>query len=74
MDIKEFIEKFAECIDVSEIGELTPETKFHDLDEWSSLSVMLAIVFFDEEFDKQVSNAEIREAQTIQDLYSLATD
>ena len=74
MNIKEFIEKFAECIDVSDIDALTPETKFHDLDEWSSLSVMLAIVFFDEEFGKQVSNTEIREAQTIQDLYSLAID
>ena len=74
MDIKEFIEKFAECIDVSDIDALTPETKFHDLDEWSSLSVMLTIVFFDEEFDKQVSNTEIREALTIQDLYRLAAD
>ncbi len=74
MDIQEFIVKFADCIDVENVESLTPETLFHDLDEWSSLSVMLTIVFFDEEFGKQLSNTEIREAKTIQNLYELSID
>ena len=74
MDIQEFIVKFADCIDVENVESLTPETLFHDLDEWSSLSVMLTIVFFDEEFGKQLSNTEIREAKTIQNLYELLID
>lgn len=74
MDIKEFIEKFAEAIEVENVEALTPETTFHDLDEWSSISVMLLIAFFDEEFDKELSNASIKEAGTIQDLYNIATE
>ncbi len=73
MDIKEFISKFAEAIEVEDVEGLTTETNFHELDEWSSLSVMLVIAFFDEEFDKQIGDMEIRQATTIQDLYNLAT-
>lgn len=73
MEIKEFIEKFAEAIEVENVDALTPEMAFRDLDEWSSLSVMLTIAFMDEEFDKQVSNTDIKAAQTIQDLFDLAT-
>ena len=71
--MKEFIEKFAEAIEVEDVDALTPETKFHDLDEWSSLSVMLTIALFDEEYDKQIGEKEIRESETIQDLYDKAT-
>ncbi len=73
MEIKEFIEKFAEAIEVENAEALTAETDFHELEEWSSLSVMLVIAFFDEEFDKQVGDKEIRQATTIQDLYNIAT-
>ena len=73
MDIKEFIKSFAEVIEVEDVEALTPETEFHDLDEWSSISVILVIAFLDEQFDKQVNNIAIREASTIQDLYDLAT-
>ena len=52
MDLKEFIEKFAEVIEVEDVESLNGDTDFRDLDEWSSLSVMLLVAFFDEEFEK----------------------
>ena len=72
MDIKEFIEKFAEAIEVEEAEMLTPETQFRDLDEWSSLSVMLLIAFYDEEFEKELTQDQIKASKTIEDLYNLA--
>lgn len=72
MEIKEFIEKFGEAIEVENIEALTAETCFRDLEEWSSLSIMILIAFYDEEFDKQIGDAEIKKSQTIQDLYNLA--
>lgn len=74
MDIKSFINSFAEVLEVENVEALTPETEFHDLDEWSSLSVIIVITFLDEKFDKQVDNVAIRKAETIQDLYDLATE
>lgn len=73
MEIKEFIEKFAEAIEVEDVEALTPETEFHEMEEWSSISVMLLIAFFDEEFGKELTNAAIKQAITINDLYSIAT-
>lgn len=72
MEIKEFIEKFAEAVEVENVEALTAETKFRDLEEWSSLSVMLLIAFYDEEFEKELTLSQIKESKTIQDLYNLA--
>lgn len=72
MGIKEFIEKLAEAIEVENVENLTAETEFRQLEEWSSLSVMELIAFFDEEFGKEIGGAGIRKCSTIQDLYNLA--
>ena len=74
MEIQEFIEKFAEAIEVEDVEVLTAETDFRELEEWSSLSVMLLIAFYDEEFGKQIGGAELRGCQTLQDLYKLAIE
>lgn len=72
MEIKEFIEKFAEAVEVENVEALTAETKFRELEEWSSLSVMLLIAFYDEEFEKELTQTQIKESNTIQDLYNIA--
>lgn len=73
MEIKEFIEKFAEAIEIDNIDVLKPETEFRELDEWSSISVILLIAFFDEQFEKEIGETEIRSCSTIKNLYDLAT-
>ena len=73
MQITEFIEKLAEAIEIEDTASLSAETVFKELEEWSSLSVMLIIAFFDEEFDKQIEEKDIHSATTINDLFLLAT-
>ena len=68
---QDFIEKFAEVIEVENVDALTAETEFRNLDEWSSLSVMLLIAFFDEEFEKEIGGTDIKKCDTIQDLFNL---
>lgn len=72
MEIKEFIEKFAETIEVEDVENITAETEFRQLEEWSSISVMLTIAFFDEECGKEIGGSDIKGCKTIQDLYNLA--
>ena len=74
MEIKEFIEKLAEAIEIEDVQNLTAETEFRELDEWGSLSIMLIIAFYDEEFDKQIGDQDILNCKTIKDLYILATE
>ncbi len=73
MEITEFIEKFAEAIEVESVDELTPETEFRDLDEWSSISVMLTIAFFDEEFSKEINTSDLSGCKTIKDLFNFVS-
>lgn len=73
MEIKEFIEKFAEIFDDTDVSTLTPETTFRELDEWSSLSALGVIALADEEFNVELSGSEMRQANTIQELYNLIT-
>lgn len=74
MEIKEFIEKFAEIFDDTDAATLTPETKFRELDEWSSLSALGVIALADEEFDVELSGNEMKKANTIQELYDLLSN
>ena len=69
--MKEFIEKFAEALDDMDSATLTPETKFRELDEWSSLAALSVIAMADEEYDKEISGTDLKNAETLQDLFNL---
>lgn len=71
MTLKEFVERFAEEFDETPVEEFTPETEFKALDEWSSLSGLSIISMIDEEYEKQVTGAELRSVSTIEELYKL---
>lgn len=71
MELQEFISKFVETLEIEDTSAITGDTRFHDLDEWSSLSVMLLIAMFDEEFEKEISSQDIRSCSTVADLYDL---
>lgn len=74
MEINEFIEKFAEIFDDTDAASLTPETKFREIDEWSSLTALGVIALADEEFDVELSGAEMRKANTIKELFELISN
>ncbi len=71
MDIQEFIEHFAEQFDEIDIAVLQPETRFRELDEWSSLVALLVITMVDEEYGIVLPPEEMRKTQTIQELFDL---
>ena len=70
MTIKEFIEKFAEQFDDTDLSEFTPETVFHELDEYSSLIALSIIAMVDEEYGVTLNASEMSAAVTIQDLFN----
>lgn len=70
MDIKEFIENFADQFEDTDISELKPETAFKDLDEWSSLIALSVIAMVDEEYDVAIKGDDIRNSKTIEDLFN----
>lgn len=71
MEIKEFIDNFASLFDETDAATLSAKTRFRDLDEWSSLIALSVIAMADEEYEVELSGKELREAQTIQDLFDV---
>lgn len=71
MDIKDFIQSFAEQFDDTDASVFTPETVFHDLDEWSSLVGLSLIAMIDDEYDVTIKGDELRAAKTVNDVFEL---
>lgn len=71
MEIKEFIENFAAQFDDTEASVFTPETVFHELDEYSSLIALSIIGMVDEEYDVTLKGDDMRSAVTIEDLFNI---
>ena len=71
MELKEFIENFAEQFDETDVSVFTAETVFHDLDEYSSLIALSIIAMVDEEYDVTLKGDDMKSAVTIEDLYNI---
>ena len=71
MDIKEFIENFAEQFDETEQSEIKPETVFHELDEYTSLIALSIIAMVDEEYGVILNANDMSSAVTITDLFNI---
>ena len=69
MTLEKKLELRADILDM-EADELTPETKFSDL-EWDSVTALSFIAMMDEEFGKEVKGAQIKGFVTIQDALNL---
>jgi len=71
MEINHFIQNFAAQFDDIEVEKFNPEVKFRDLDEWSSLRALSVIAMTNEEYDVFLTGEDIRNSQTIQDLFQI---
>ncbi len=70
MDLKEFIESFADQFEDTDASEIKAETVFKELDEWSSLIALGVIGMVDEEYDVTLRGEDIRESKTVEDLFN----
>ena len=71
MELNEFISAFADQFDDTDPSEITASTEFHDLDEWSSLTGMSVIALAKTQYGKTITGKEIRECETVEDLFNL---
>ena len=70
MEIKEFIENFADQFDETDASLLKPETVFHELEDYSSLVALSIIAMVDEEYGITLKSNDMSAAVTIQDLFN----
>lgn len=70
MELKDFIENFANQFDDTDASEFKAETVFKELDEWSSLIALSVIAMVDEEYDITIKGDDIRNSNTVEDLFN----
>lgn len=71
MKLNEFVAHFAEQFEDTDASVFTPETKFREIEEWSSLLALSIIAMVDEEYDVALKGNEMKAANTIEELFDI---
>ena len=67
--MEKFIELFANLFEETDVNLFTPQTKFKELDEWSSLIALSIILMIDEEYGITIKGGDIESVTTIEELF-----
>lgn len=69
MELQEFIEKLRDLFEDTDPEEITAETYFQELDEWSSLTALSVIAMVKTDYERNITGKEIRSCGTVEDLF-----
>ncbi len=73
VDEKLFLQNFADQFDDEPQG-LTLESKFRDIDGWTSIVALSIMAMCDEEYDVILSANEMESANCVRDIYSIVNE
>lgn len=51
-----------------------PDTNYRDIKNWSSMYALIIIAFIDANFDVQLSAEDLKNTQTVRDLYTIVCE
>ncbi len=71
MNKEEFLINFTNLFEETEVSQITLQTNFRDLKEWSSLLTLSTIAMCDEEYGLKITTKEITGAHSVEDLFNL---
>lgn len=70
MKLEEFVEAFAAEFQETPASQFNAGTVYKTLDEWGSLTALSIIAMVDEQYDKTITGENLRNCNTIEDLYN----
>lgn len=71
MNVEEFLKKLVDLMDTD--AEINLSTKLADVEAWDSLSMVSFYSFCDSKLNRRLLPEQIKSAQTVEDLFKLAT-
>ena len=71
MEIETFVKNFAAQFEETDANLFEAKTNYKELDEWSSLLTLSIIAMVDEEYGIIIKGEDIRNPQTIEELFEL---
>lgn len=72
--MEDFIKNFANQFDDTDMSEFKPDTKFRDLDEWSSLTGLAIMNMIEKKYSVKLTVMDLRRANTIEELYHVVVN
>jgi len=71
METTKFIENFADQFDDTDASEFSMETRFRELDEWSSLNALAILNMVGKKYEVILKPEEMKATNTVQELFDL---
>ena len=71
MEKQDFLKNFANQFDDTDASELSFETNFRELDEWSSLIALAVMNMIGKKYGVKLKPEKMKTTNTIQELYDL---
>ena len=71
METQDFIKNFAAQFDDTDVSEFTMETRFRELDEWSSLNALAILNMISKKYNIVLKADEMKTTNTVQELFDL---
>ena len=68
-----FLQGFQEQFDDTDPSLITFDTKYKDLEEWSSMMALVIIAFVDDEYNVSLSGDDFKNSATVADLYAIVS-
>ncbi|KIO78634.1 acyl carrier protein [Pedobacter lusitanus] len=71
MEEQKFVNNFALQFDETDSELIQMDTKFKDLDEWSSLTALSIMAMVDEEYGVNITAEDLKNSTTLTDLLNI---
>lgn len=71
VSIEEFTNQLAAEFEDIDPSTITPETNYREIKNWSSMYALIIIAFVDANFDVQLNAENLKNSQTIKDIYNI---
>ncbi len=71
MEITNFLQNFTNILDDTDSSLINIDTKFRELEEWSSLTALSLIAMVDEEYSLKLTGDDIKSSNTLSDIFNL---
>jgi acyl carrier protein len=74
VSIEEFASQLAAEFEDIDPATITPDVKYRDIKSWSSMYALIIIAFVDANFDVQLNAENLKNTQTVRDLYNVVCE
>lgn len=74
MEINDFILKFADQFDDTDVEVFKADTEYQELEEWSSVTILSVIACVRTNYGKKITASDLRTCKTIEELFNLVQE